>query len=309
MEATKAASSLSTPAGHRKQWIRNETLVAWLFILPSLIGITVFVMIPAVRGLLLSFTNSDLLTRADYIGMENYQKLVNDPQFWSSISITLRYVLINIPIQTVLALALAVLLTRLTQSNLIRGIVLLPYLLPIAMVTLVWLTLLDYDFGPINSLLPFLGINKIGFLNQSNIIASIAWINIWRHTGFVTILFFAGLQAIPKELYEAAKIDGANEWKAFLGITLPLLRPVTVFVLVTSIVGSFQVWDSVAVATIPSGGPGGASRVIFWYITNLAFNQFNIGYAAAVAVGLFVIILAIALGQLWYFRAGQSDLG
>src|SRR5258708_1010521 len=309
MEATKAASSLSTPAGHRKQWIRNETLVAWLFILPSLIGITVFVMIPAIRGLLLSFTNSDLLTRADYIGMENYQKLVNDPQFWSSISITLRYVLINIPIQTVLALALAVLLTRLTQSNLIRGIVLLPYLLPIAMVTLVWLTLLDYDFGPINGLLPFLGINKIGFLNQSNIIASIAWINIWRHTGFVTILFFAGLQAIPKELYEAAKIDGANEWKAFLGITLPLLRPVTVFVLITSIVGSFQVWDSVAVAPIPSGGPGGDSRVIVWYIPNLAFNQFNIGYAAAVAVGLFVIILAIALGQLWYFRAGQSDLG
>lgn len=309
MEVVKAATSLSSPSGQRKQWIRTETLVAWLFILPSLIGITVFIMIPAVRGLLLSFTNSDLLTRADYIGIENYQKLINDPQFWSSINITIRYVVINIPFQTVFALTLAVLLTRLTQSNLIRGIVLLPYLLPMAMVTLVWLTLFDYDFGPINGILPFLGLSKIGFLNQNNIIASIAWINIWRYTGFITILFFAGLQAIPKELYEAAKIDGANEWRAFLGITLPLLRPVTVFVLVTSVVGSFQVWDSVAVATVPSGGPGGASRVIFWYITNLAFTQFNIGYAAAVAVGLFVLILAIALVQLWYFRADQSDLG
>jgi len=282
--------------------------VALLFILPSLVGLTIFVLVPAVRGLLLSFTDSDLLTKANYIGFANFQNLISDPQFWSSLRITTSYVLINIPLQTVIALTLAVLLTRLTKSNLVRGIVLLPYLLPMVMVTLVWLTLMDYDFGPIDGLLNALGLGKIGFLNQNSIVASLAWINTWRHAGFCTLLFFAGLQAIPREMYEAAKIDGANEWQAFRDITLPLLRPVTVFVLVTSVVGSFQVWDSVAVATSPSGGPGGASRVIFWYITNLAFTQFKTGYAAAVAVALFVIVLVIALGQMWYFRADRSDL-
>ncbi|HVU09749.1 MAG TPA: sugar ABC transporter permease [Phototrophicaceae bacterium] len=288
---------------------RTETLIAWLFILPSLVGIMVFVFIPAVRGIYLSFTNSDLLTRSDFIGLQNYQKLLNDAQFWSSLRITVEYVLFNIPIQTVLALTLAILMTRLTKSNILRGIVFLPYLLPMVMVTMVWLTLLDYDFGPVNSVLQLLGLAKIGFFNQTTIIPSLAWINTWRYAGYVALLFFAGLQSIPGELYEAATIDGANEWQSFTHVTWPLLRPVTVFVLITSVVGSFQVWDSVAVAASPSGGPGGASRVIFWYITNVAFTQFNIGYAAAIAVALFVIVLVIALIQMWYFRADSSDLG
>jgi multiple sugar transport system permease protein len=309
MQAAQITRPTRVLAAPLSQWLRKETLIAWLFILPSLIGLTVFVLLPSVRGLLLSFTNSDLLTRADFVGLQNYQKLVTDPQFWNSMRITLQYVLLNIPFQTVFALTLAVLLTRLTRSNFVRGIVLLPYLLPMVMVTMVWLTLLDYDFGPISGFLRALGLPRIGFFNQTNIIPSLAWINTWRHTGFTTLLFFAGLQAIPKELYEAAKIDGASEWASFRDITMPLLRPVTVFVLVTSVVGSFQVWDSVAVIASPSGGPGGASRVIFWYITNLAFTQFNIGYAATVAVALFIIVLVIALTQLWYFRADKSDLG
>lgn len=292
-----------------KLWPRTETLVAWLFILPSLVGITVFVFVPAVRGIYLSFTNSDLLTRSDFIGMANYQKLFADAQFWSSLKITLQYVILNIPLQTILALTLAILMTRLTKSNLLRGIIFLPYLLPMVMVTMVWLTILDYEFGPLNGILKLLGLAKIGFFNQTTIIPSLAWINTWRYTGYVALLFFAGLQSIPPELYEAATIDGANEWQSFTKLTWPLLRPVTVFVLVTSVVGSFQVWDSVAVASSPSGGPGGASRVIFWYITNQAFTQFNIGYAAAIAVALFVIVLVIALLQMWYFRADSSDLG
>lgn len=310
MQLPKTQLHAASKQSHKsRSWFRVETGVAWLFILPSLIGITLFVFIPAVRGLLLSFTNSDLLTRADFVGLENYEKLVTDKQFWSSMSITLRYVLLNIPLQTFIALALAVLLTRLTHSNIIRGIIFLPYLLPMVMVTMIWLTLFDYEFGPINGLLDALGLEKIGFLNQVNIVPSLAWINTWRHVGYVALLFFAGLQTIPKELYEASLIDGATEWQSFTKITLPLLRPVTVFVLVTSLVGSFQVWDSVAVASNPSGGPGGASRVIFWYITNLAFTRFDMGYAATVAVALFVIILAAAMFQMWYFRANTSDLG
>lgn len=286
----------------------SQALVAWLFILPSLIGLVVFVFLPAIRGLLLSFTNSDLLTQADFIGAENYQKLINDKQFRDSLWITVRYVLWNIPLQTVISLFLAMATVRLTKSHLVRGIIFIPYLLPMVMATMIWMTILDYSFGPINGLLQLIGLPKFGFFNQSTIIPSLAWINTWRHTGYVTLLFFAGLQAIPKELYESAMIDGANEWQSFRKITWPLLRPVTVVVLVTSVIGAFQVWDSVTVIANPSGGPGGATRVIFWYITNLAFTRLNMGYAAAVAAVLFVICVAIALAQMWYFRADSSDL-
>lgn len=302
----KVLTKLSLGSPRRR--MQSEALVALLFILPSLVGLTVFVFIPAARGFYLSFTNSDLLTRADFIGLANYQKLAVDAQFWSSLLITLKYVVFNIPLQTVIALALAIAMSRLTKSNILRGIVLLPYLLPVVMVTLVWLTILDYEFGPVDGLLHLLGLTKIGFFGQDSIIPSLAWINTWRHAGYVALLFFAGLQTIPKELYEAAMIDGASEWRMFREITWPLLRPVTVFVLITSVVGSFQVWDSVAVAATPSGGPGGASRVIFWYITNLAFTRFDMGYAATVAVALFVVSVAIALLQMWYFRADKSDL-
>lgn len=286
----------------------SEALVAGLFILPSLVGLIVFIFLPAVRGLLLSFTNSDLLTRADFIGLENYQKLIGDKQFRASLWITARYVLWNIPFQTVVSLFLAMAMVRLTKSQLVRGIVFLPYLLPMVMVTMIWMTLLEFSFGPINGFLELLGLPKFGFLNQDTIIPSLAWINTWRHTGYVSLLFFAGLQAIPKEMYEAAMIDGANEWQSFRKITWPLLRPVTVVVLVTSVIGAFQVWDSVTVIANPSGGPGGATRVIFWYITNLAFTRLNMGYAATVAVALFVLCVAIALAQMWYFRADSSDL-
>ncbi len=292
-----------------KEWLRAETLVAWFFILPSLTGIIVFVLVPAVRGFYLSFTNSDLLTRSDFIGLQNYERLIDDKQFWLSLRITVKYVMWNIPLQTVIALVLANLLKQFTRSNIIRGIIFLPYLLPMVMVTMIWMTIMDYEFGPINGFLELIGLKKFGFFNQTTVIPSLAWINTWRHAGYVALLFFAGLQTIPDEVYEAARIDGANAWQSFKSITWPLLRPVTAFVLITSVVGSFQVWDSVAVASTPSGGPGGASRVIFWYITNLAFTRLDMGYAATVAVALFVISLVIALGQMWYFRANTSDLG
>lgn len=304
-----ASMQTKTRSTWQKRWLTQETLIAWIFILPSLLGLLVFFIFPTLRGFYLSFTNSDLLTRADFIGLENYQKLIGDAQFWNSLRITTYYVVLNIPFQTALALLIATSLDRLTKSMLARGIVLLPFLIPMVMTTLVWMTLLDYELGPINGFLKLLGLTRIAFLNQDAIIPSLAWINIWRHAGYVTLLFYAGLQTIPQEIYEAAAIDGASAWRTFWSVTLPLLRPVTAFVLVTSVIGSFQVWDSVAVAAVPSGGPGGATRVIFWYITNLAFTRFNMGYAATVAVALFLICLVITFIQLRVLRANSSDLG
>ena len=136
---------------------------------------------------------------------------------------------------------------------------------------------------------------------------SVAMINIWQYTGNAALLIFAGLQTIPKEIYEAGSIDGASEPRMFFSITLPLLRPVLVFVLVTTIIGSFQVFDTIAVTT--TGGPAGATRVILWYIYEFAFNRFQMGYATAVSVILFLILITITIFQMRVLNANSSDLG
>lgn len=294
-----------------KKWFSEETLTAFLFILPSLFGMVTFVIWPTIRGFSLSFTNATLTKGGDFIGLENYATLLHDKQFVDSMLITLKYVLFNIPLQTVIALGLAVLISRLTKSTFFRLVIFLPYLLPMLMVTIIWMSILDYLTGPINGLLKeFWGTSAMfGFLNVRNVVGSLAWINTWRHVGYNTLLFFAGLQTIPSTYYESAALDGANEWRIFRHITLPLLRPVTVFIIVTSLIGSFQVFDSAMVIATPAGGPGGASRVIYWYITSLAFNQFKMGYAATVAVALFVFSMLIAWLQLRWFRADTSDIG
>jgi multiple sugar transport system permease protein len=290
-----------------KGWLRGETLLAWLFILPSLIGFITFVGVPAVRGLFISFTNWDLLSTPKVVGLANYQKLFNDPQFWSALRVTVYYVLLNIPLQTVLAVGLAVLMDRLTQSIFVRGVLVLPWLIPNVVVALLWLWMLDPQLGVVNQLLGLVGISRQPFLGSvGQAMPSVAWINIWRHAGYTALLIFAGLQTIPKDVYEAAAIDGATERRMFWTITIPLLRPVLVFVLVTTVIGSFQIFDTIAITT--KGGPVNATRVIFWYIYEYAFNRFQMGYAMSAAVVLFLILITITIIQMRYLRSGESDL-
>lgn len=304
--AVAARPGRSQPAW-LKGWLRGETLLAWVFILPSLIGFIAFVGVPAVRGLLISFTNWDLLTPPKVVGIANYQKLFKDPQFWNSLRTTVYYVLLNIPLQTLLAVGLAVLMDRLTQSIIVRGVLVLPWLIPNVVVALLWLWMLDPQLGVVNQLLGLVGIERQPFLGSvGGAMPSVAWINIWRHAGYTALLIFAGLQTIPKDVYEAAAIDGATERRMFWSITVPLLRPVLVFVLVTTVIGSFQIFDTIAITT--KGGPVNATRVIFWYIYEFAFNRFQMGYAMAAAVVLFLILITITIIQMRYLRSGESDL-
>jgi len=290
-----------------KGWLRGETWLAWLFILPSLIGFITFIGVPAVRGLFISFTNWDLLSAPKVVGLANYQKLLNDPQFWNALRVTLYYVLLNIPLQTVLAVGLAVLMDRLTQSIFVRGVLVLPWLIPNVVVALLWLWMLDPQLGVVNQLLGVFGIGRQPFLGSvGGAMPSVAWINIWRHAGYTALLIFAGLQTIPKDVYEAAAIDGATERRMFWAITVPLLRPVLVFVLVTTVIGSFQIFDTIAITT--KGGPVNATRVIFWYIYEYAFNRFQMGYAMSAAVVLFLILITITIIQMRYLRSDESDL-
>lgn len=291
----------------KKGFTQSQFAIAMVFLIPSFIGFFGFFAWPALRGIYLSFTEYDMLRDPVWIGIDNYVKMFQDPIFFNSIWVTLEYVFLNIGIQTVLALLIAVLIHRFTRSIVIRGIILLPYLIANVIVALVWYWLCDYNLGLINSVLDSIGLSKMGFFgNDTLAMPTIAFVNVWRHVGYTALLIFAGLVAIPRDVYEAAEVDGAGEWRIFRSVTLPLLRPVLAFVLVITLVGSFQIYDTIAVTT--EGGPVHATRAINVYIFQQAFEQRNFGYASALAVILMIFLAFIAIAQNKMLKANENDL-
>ncbi len=295
-----------TPAPKKRRQL-GDLKVAMIFLLPATIGFVVFYIWPTLRGAYLSFTEYSLLEAPKFNGLDNYDRMIHDSFFWNALGVTLEYVLINIGAQTVLAVAIAMVMYRLTRSITIRAAILLPYLVANVVVALVWYWMLDFQVGIVNQGLTWLGIDPIAFFGDSNwAIPTIAGINVWRHMGYTALLVFAGLQTIPTYVYEAAEVDGAGEMKTFWRITLPLLRPVLVMVLVVTMIGSFQIFDTVAVTT--QGGPINSTRVIYYYIFERAFTRFDFGYASAMAMVLFAILAIVSLLQLRLLRAKESDL-
>jgi len=315
-----ATTTVGRPAAARQRVAKRsarltpETKVAALFLLPSFIGFVVFYAYPALRGFYLSFTDYNLLSQeGHWIGLQNYKGMLQDALFWNALGITFKYVVINIGIQTVLALAIAVLMHRLTQSIVVRSILVLPWLIPNVVLALLWMWMLDPNLGIVNHWLNAVGIPSQGFLgDEQQVIPTIAGINIWRNMGYTALLLFGGLVMIPKSYYEAASLDGASEWRMFRTITLPLLRPVLALVLVVTLIGSFQVFDTVQIATGgfggAPGGPGNASRVLYLYIFQQAFEFNALGYASALAVGLILLLVVVAGIQMRLLRADESDL-
>lgn len=311
MSAQSQTASLSQPrttkAQKERRWFPGESLPALIFILPSLIGFIVFYAVPALRGVYISFTDWDLLRPAKWVGIENYVKLFSDKEFINSLIVTVYYVVLNIPLQTILAMVIAVMMSRLTNSMFIRALIIIPWLLPPVVVALIWLWLLDPNLGIINVTLKSLGLPMVAFLGLPALaMPSIAMINIWQYVGYTALLIFAGLQSIPSSVYEAAAIDGASEIQMFWRVTAPLLRPVLVFVVVTSVIGSFQIFDTIAITT--KGGPVNATKVINWYIYEQAFSRFNMGYATTLSIVLFLILIFVSLLQMRLMRAGESDM-
>lgn len=285
---------------------QSDWRAAMVFLLPAAIGLVVFYLIPTLRGLYFSFTNYTVLNDPVWVGTDNYVRLSQDPLFWNALGVTAIYVAINIGIQTMVAIGLAVLMHRLTRSTLLRGIVLMPYFVANVIIALVWYFMLDYQIGIVNVALGWFGIEPVAFFGESWLaLPVIALINVWRHMGYTALLVFAGLQTINPSVYEAASLDGASEARKFWKITIPLLRPVLAMILVVTITGSFQIFDTVAVTT--KGGPINATRVLYLYIYDLAFSQLDFGYASAMAVVLFVLLVGVALLQIKLMRAGESD--
>jgi len=295
-----------TPAPKKRRRL-GDLKVAMVFLLPATLGFVVFYIWPTLRGAYLSFTEYSLLEAPKFNGLDNYDRMIHDSFFWNALGVTLEYVVLNIGAQTVLAVAIAMVMYRLTRSITVRAAILLPYLVANVVVALVWYWMLDFQVGIVNQGLTWLGIDPIAFFGDSHwAIPTIAGINVWRHMGYTALLVFAGLQTIPSYVYEAAEVDGAGEMKTFWRITLPLLRPVLVMVLVVTMIGSFQIFDTVAVTT--QGGPINSTRVIYYYIFERAFTRFDFGYASAMAMVLFAILAIVSLLQLRLLRAKESDL-
>jgi multiple sugar transport system permease protein len=286
---------------------RRETLTAFGLVLPALIGFVLFYAWPAWRAVEISLTDWNLLREPNWVGLDNYVKLWGDERFWRGMQLSAWYVAFNIPMQTVLGLFLAVVMDRLARSLFIKAVVLLPYLLSNVLVALMWLWLLDPLLGGVNALLTWSGLgHQPFFAGETQALATVAAVNIWRHMGLVALLFLAGLQNIPRYLYEAGALEGATEWQMFWRITLPLLRPVMVFVLVTSVTGSFQIFDTVAVAT--NGGPLESTRVIVHYIVQNAFSFYKMGYASAMSMTLCLVMVLYTMLQMRILRANENDL-
>ena len=300
--ARKAGSMTMRPAGGR-----SELRTALVFILPALVGFLAFYLFPTIRGFYFSFTQYNLLGTPKWIGFDNYAKIAKDPLFWNGLWVTVEYVLLNIGFQTIIAIVLAVLMQRLTKSTVLRGALLLPWLISNVIAALLWFWLLDYQIGLANQVLEWLGLSKVAFFaDEFWAIPTIAFVNVWRHMGYTALLVYAGMQTIPTYVYEAASIDGSSEWTSFWKMTMPLLRPVLAMILVITVTGSFQVFDTVAVTT--RGGPINVTRVFQFYIYQKAFGEGQFGYGSALAVILFLILAVLAALQLRLLRAGESDL-
>jgi len=271
---------------------------AALFLLPNLLGFLVFIFWPLIASFGLSFTSWDLLTPIKWIGLENYKTLISDQVFWKVLWNTIYFTVGNVPVGIILSLFLAIALNQKIKGiTIFRAVYFLPVISSTVAVAIVWQWLYNPEFGLMNYLLSLVGIDGPNWLSSTTwAMPAVIITSIWRGLGFNMLLFLAGLQGIPETYYEAAKIDGANWWVLFKNITIPLLSPTTFFVVVISIINSFQVFDQIYIMT--AGGPARSTSVLVHYLYQNAFQYFKMGYASAIGYVLFFLVFTVILIQL-----------
>lgn len=277
----------------RKGW------TGYLFILPNVLGVLLFLAYPILYSLYISLTKWDFVSPPTFIGLRNYIRLfTQDRLFWVSMKVTLTYVIMYVPAALVASLVLALAMNQKLRGILfVRTAVFVPVVTSMVAVSIVWVWLLSKDFGLVNMALRALHLPTVGFLTDpKTALASIVTVGVWKSMGYNAIILLAALQGVPRLLYEAAEIDGANSWDKFWHVTLPLIAPAIIFVTITSVVGAFQVFDQVFIMT--GGGPGTSTYVYNFYFWQQAFGQLKMGYASAMAYILFLIMFVTAIIQL-----------
>ena len=285
----------------KKKGSLNEALWGWAMVAPTIIGLVVLNIIPIFQTLKMSFHKSGDFGRNDiFVGLANYQRMLGDAQVWQATWNTFKYTLLVVPTTVVLAILLAVLLnSKIKGKHVYRTIFFLPMVAAPAAVTMVWKWLYNTDFGLINFVLGKMGIGPVNWIEDPKIaMYSIALIGIWSTVGYSMILILAGLQEIPKDYYEAAKIDGASPVKQFFQITLPLVSPTLFFVVVTSIIQSMQVFDVIyMMEDIRSPACDKTVSLVYLFYNN-SFKYTDKGYGSTIVILLLVIILLITALQM-----------
>jgi multiple sugar transport system permease protein/alpha-1,4-digalacturonate transport system permease protein len=277
---------------------RRTTLVGWSFILPNFLGFATLTLIPVIASLALSFMTWNSYSPPEWVGLDNFRRMIGNDTFWTALRNTTYYAVGHIPLTLAAALGFAVLLNqKLKGVRFLRTAFFFPYITSLVAVAVVWNMLFSPEVGPINQFLRAIGIDNAPGWTTSTTWAMPAVIitSVWRDLGYYLILYLAGLQTIPGELYEAAKVDGANAWQRFWQITVPSLRPTTFFVLIMLTISSFKVFDLIQIMT--EGGPGRSTLVLSQLIFREGITQGRFGYSSAIAMVLFVIVLLITVIQ------------
>lgn len=281
----------------------KKAIWAYIFLFVPSIFYLVIRIYPAFSSFYISFTDWDIISlEKQFIGLENYQRMINDPVFLKTLSNTFRYVIFGLPVTLVLSFIIAYNLNKIKRGlGFYRTLYFIPYMTSLVAVSWVWRWLYQpLPLGFFNNLLSFFGLTQQPFLQStSQALPSILAPTIWVEIGFQVIIFLAGLKAVPEFLYEAADIDGADNWQKLFKITIPLLRPTIIFLVVMGTIKYLRIFTQVYTMTYQGeGGPLNSTKPLVLYIYNTAFRSFNMGYASAMTVVLFIIILFITLVQL-----------
>ncbi|MBC7960877.1 MAG: sugar ABC transporter permease [Vallitaleaceae bacterium] len=288
--------------------MKRKKKVNWtaiLFVAPNLVGFMVFILLPVIFSLVVSFTDFNVfkgLKGMKFVGFDNFVHMFEDRWFLAALSNNLKFTLITIPIVLMVSIVLSTILNnKVFGKNIMRALIFIPYISSVVAISAVWMMLFNPSQGIINQML-----RSIGIENTPSWLGGIHWalpaimiVSIWMGLGYNTIVYMSGLQSIDKCLYESAQVDGANAIKTFFHITVPMLRSTTFFLLITNIIGSFQIFGIINIMT--DGGPGTATTVMAQYIYIAGFRYNKMGYAAAMAWFLLILILVVTMIQ-WKFQ-------
>jgi len=296
-----AGAAPSPPQPRTRRRARRTTLIGWSFILPNFLGFAVLTLAPVIAAFGLAFMDWDSYNTPEWIGLKNFQRLLHDESTKIALRNTAFYAAGHVPLTILAALGLALLLNRkLAGVRFFRAAAFFPYITSMVAVAVVWNMLFNPEFGPVNQFLHAIGVdNPPGWTSSTTwAMPAVIVTSVWRDMGYYMVLFLAGLQAIPQEHYEAAKVDGANAWQRFRAVTLPGLRPVTFLVLILLTVQSFKIFDLIVVMT--DGGPGRATLVLSQQIYRQGIVEGEFGYASAISLVLFALVLVLTLTQFWF---------
>ena len=303
--SAQAMNKRSILAGKRE---RRQVLIGMAYIAPSFILMMIFNVIPIFVSLFLAFCKYNMVGTPTWIGLENFQKLFTNKALREAMINTLRYVLMTVPVQTILALLVAAFIADRLQNrsgSFLRSVIFIPVIISLIASATVWSIMYKTDGGLINQLLGLFGVAPVNFLGgKKTALASVAAVAVWKNTGYYMVIYYAGIMNVSTEVREAAIVDGANAAQRFWYITMPILKPITYMIVTLGIIGSFQVFDLVYKMT--GGGPGRSTYTVAYMIYTYAFQDKRIGYACALAIVLLVIILVIHAVQTLLFKEKET---